>query len=1456
MNTAHIDGKADDPAYAYTAPVSFQYEGANARLYHSANDLYAVFEGIPGKRADRLLLLIDPDNSRESMAQPGDFQVEIRKDGSATLRRADGNGGWADQSMQVDDLEVSVVDEQGFWSLELRLPLEWLGGRGRSSGFACIIQTGEGAAASLPARAHPARPLTWGRLDLSPPRKEPLQAGSVYLDGAGGYVVFPWTPALRSQEMTVEAWVRCPGARRGSLLGEGYYDGWWLGFGGELQAQFPGIPMAVLANAPADDGWHHIAMTKTAGGATRFFVDGAEQISRMSPAPTGEGAAVRRANAGLPWRLGADRQAPADVRFLHAYVHDLRIWAYARSPEQIRAGAFRPPANDERGLAHRWPFRGDLADVAGGCHAGLVGNAALAAESPDVSVFPPAESPLAAPLTDPAAPLSSWNNVLPLKDTPAIPDGMARPEEYDGAPALPLAGLMPELKAFLGPDGLYFAVGTAPGHKRFDDHVTLLINRDGAGGDRPGPADLRITLTPDGSHEVAEGNGRTFSPENPRHVTFQAVAGDSIRFQDEPRSYALPWWTGELRIGADRLEPIKAGRRLRLAAAYKLTLKANRELGILRDTVLAGIWPLGADPDIPDTWENLQTTPPAGLGGEMEKTLSDSGPTCPWPRPAPTTADFDLNCSLSGPEKIAYLYYKMFKWPLVDPTCNPFVRAEGLLHSIGISAEDAIPLHNSHDFDMHLTVSGFDKYLSLNGGEDLVLETESKYFNRSALPGPGDHVTAYGRWIYDCGHSPKTELHPVPVLGTDRIEYRPVLPGEPFKQVAVIRMWITKNPGTYNYTNLLDGSYEFFIHLPQKDYYYYTPGQKELVPFIRQEKGPAGTMDRASFSLSGFTLKITLHQPEEGYHEFIAGFLGPGADMLQTYTVKLQEIDIKDDHDGWTKGDGEWFMLANINGYWRTVFWNREVETDESYHPDIAPVPLPEGSLGIQVIGFEDDDDFKNLGGIGDGISDIRDGYWNRGNLGDLAKKGQQTLSRGDWNIDYEVVSGGAVPPAFADAGYWAPRLLDEKPGTAFTVNVQTPAPGAPAWKKTVSSYLLQDLQIRSDQTRLLARDVQDRFQLSLSAPADIQITASPNVKYKITSSWGGWPGLYGAPESVRQLFGYSNALVEVTAKYDKVEIDIPYTMTIGAGARAIPPDWGESMDNAGGRVVDLRTPDPKTKFPANGAPSWRELELDWAWQHVPGDVDVYKVLVPKPKAHASGDPTAIGPVPCPYNHFDRVEISAPGMEIAVPAAGVAGTGKWKLTLSKLHEYFPDGVITVQIKNPDPAQRGAYQIKVVWADEKFHTKEECERITKFNKALQLSLQEIKKTYPLPFPDLRDPVPKPHEGFLVSDLVFTASGTGLPLRNDNRVSLNLGIGSVAAFPLRALLFDETGVLLGESFPEESTGAPHRSGYAFHRLRVSRVRPNAGYRLKLIPAVPLAAALAAGAAGQVEIRAIED
>jgi hypothetical protein len=1453
-NSSRIDGRADDPAYENATPVILPFKRATARLYHSAHDLYGAFEGIPAKRTGRLLFLINPDNSREGVAQPGDFQLEIRKSGSASLRRADGNGAWTDLLLQDGDLELAVVEKQGRWNLEFRLSLEWLGGRGRTAGFACVFETGKGAAlASLPSRAHPERPITWGRLDLSPPGKMPLEAGSVYLDGAGGFVAFPYSPALRSQELTVETWLRCPAAWKGTLLGAGHYSGWWLGFDGAMQGQFAGNPMAAFAGAPADDAWHHIAVTKTAGGKLSFFLDGAEQPYRLAPAPVGEDSLLHVA-AGLPWRLGADRQAPADIRFLHAYVCDLRIWTYARSPEQIRTGAFRPPANDERGLAHRWPFRGSLEDVAGGCHAGLVGNAALAAESPDGSFFPPPKAPRTAPLAGPGAPLPSWNNFLPVKDTPATVDGMVRPEEFDGIPALPVAGLIPELKVFIGPGGLHFAVNVAPGHKRFDDHVTLLINRDGAGGDRPGKSDLRITLQPDGAFKVAEGNGRKFSSENQRHLTWQTAGGDTIRFQDDPGAYALPWWTGELLIGPDRLKPFEEGHRLRLAVEYQLTLKANRGLGILRDTIVAGIWPPGADPDIPRTWESLRSGPAAGLGGEPLNTLSDSGPPCPWPRPAPTTSDFNQNCDLSGPKKIGYLYSTTLKWPLVDPQCNSFVRAEGVLRSIGISHEDATPIHDSHDFDMHLAVSGFDRYLALNGGDDLVLETESKYFSRSALPCPGDHVTAYGRWIFDCGHSPKTEIHPVPVMGADRIEYRPVLPGEPFKQVAVIRIWITQNPGTYHYPNLLEGSYEFSVQLPQKGHYYYTPEQKDLVPFIRQEKGPAGTMDRASFSVSGFTLKMTLHQPEEGYHEFVAGFAGPGTDMLQTYTVKLEEIDIKDDHDGWTKGKGEWFMLANINGYWRTIFWNREVDTDESYSPAIAPVPLPEGNLGIQVIGFEDDDDFKNLGGLGDKISEIRSGYWDRGKLNDLAKKGMQTLGQSDWKLDYRVVSGGAVLPAFADADYWAPRMLDEKPGTAFTVNVPTPALGAPAWKKTVNSYLLQDLQIRSDQTKLLAKDVRDRFQFSLSDPAEVQITATTNVKYKVSQGWGGWPGIYGAPESVRQLFGNQNAAIEVTAKNDNVSIDIPYAVAIEVKARNIPPDWGESMDNAGGRVADLRTPDPKTKFPANGASFWRELEMDWAWQHIPGDVDVYKVLVPKPKAHASGDPSTIGPVPCPYNHFDRVEISAPGMEIVVPGAGAAGKAKWTLTLTQLHQYFPDGVFTVQIKNPDPAKRGAYQLKVTWLDEKFHTKEECDLITKFHKALQLSLQEIKKTYPLPFPGLYDPVPKPHEGFLVSGLVFTPSGTSLILRNDGPAPLDLAISSESPFPVRALLFDETGVLLGESYVEENSGAPDRAGIALHRLQAGGLRQGANYKLKLIPAVPLPVSQIDGAVVRVEVRAV--
>lgn len=1428
-NLPVVDGQLKDSVYHYATAVSIPVEGvrqefAEARLYHSGQDLYLSVSGLSNRQIEKMVLLLSPEVREAGGIRAGDFRLEIGRDSITGIAIGKQPEGWVRQRSIPDDITAAMTASSGFWQLELRLPLDWTAGYARSGKLALLLEDLNGNnLGQWPALARPDEPATWSTVHLDPRYHGPVLAGSAFTDGFTGYLAFPPTEAWDFREMTFETWVQIPATRKGVLLSKGSYPALWLGADAQLHWADRQNRRIVTMEGAIDSLWHHLSVTKDRQGEILFFLDGRERSTFKSDYFPLDNVVADHSAPG--WSMGYGPGDDGSGQFLPTYLRDLRIWNYPRNPEQLRRAAFQLPAEDEPGLVHWWLFDRDLNDKVGSCHAGLVGNAALARRIPDGQSFPPVVPAEILRLQDPVTEPPAWNGILPLLTRNPQINGIARPEEYQFTPFLPIAAAIPQFQLLAGPDGLTFTTNLLPGRARSGDKVVLYLNPGGQGGRTPSANDLRIELRPDSSLEVAKWNGRGFVPQRINDFVYRTTGGDTLGFQDGEQQFALPWWEGELQIGQSALIRLSDGAQLRLAVEYQTSIPANRALGVARDTLIRGSWPEHFNAAVPATWELVT------LSADTNRLGSSSGReraflSCPSPGPSPTTADFNQSCPYESWKELIYIVKKWAKWPLVDAPCNAFVRAEGTLKSIGIAEEDAVILHDSHDFDMHITVPAKDRWLVINGGNDLVLETESGKFDRRALPNLGDHVTAYGRWIFDCGHSPKTEIHPLPVFETDRQEYRPVWPDGTAQKVAVIRIWITKNPGTYVYGKLLEKSYTFSVSLPV-DYFYYPYKSYDYLPFIRQIKGSTETFERANFDLSDpGSLKLTLHQPAEGYYEFLAGYFNGNTSSLplSTHTVIFPRIHINDDHD--KVGPGDWFMLVNVNGNWRTIFWNGQVNTDggscdyggienSGYcKSDVPPIITSDPELQIQVIGYEDDDGNGHPGGIGDKITETRSSYWNRGSIDLIAQKKWELLEPGsDWALDYKATKGGTVPGIFGAKDFWEPRIKDEHPTAVELGSLSVPAAPGTTDKTTYSAFLLQDTNIRFDATKILKRDDKDDFYFYLDDFADVGIATSGNAQYQILST-GDWQ--YNLPDNIKQMLGYKSAKVRVRPKYNDVTVDLPYSLVVERSYRVFPPDWGEGQDAQGGRLVDLRTPDPKAEpVGITNAPS-RKLTMDWAWQHVAGDVDIYKIQIPEPKKFGPD----IMIIPCPFSHLEYLTISAPGMEIIVPAAGEAGKGKDVLKIKNLASHFPEGNITAFVKHPDPKKRGVYRLQAHWWDSQLYSPEECEAM---GKPLLIN-HTITKTIPVPVYNLSKPVPDPVN--VTYELAVSPLGSGVVVIPGASGSVDLAIEAYNSLPIHSLFYDADGVLIGEGNFVGNGPGPR------NRLRVQGLRPGGQYQVRVM------------------------
>ncbi|HEX6861532.1 MAG TPA: LamG domain-containing protein, partial [Thermoanaerobaculia bacterium] len=956
-----MDGKCGDPAYERGASLPGQVS-----IVHSSLDLYLCVTKLPAG-TERIAVGLDPDLSADSAPGTGDYVFSFTSTGTVTAQR----GGPDGKLVPLTAADASAAFATG--SAEVRISLEWLGGYARNAGLGLTVEGKAGSSLlRWPEGAAPGSPRSWGTVALGPVY-EGTSAGSLFLDGREGYLVVPFAPELNPAELTVEAWVRAVDGDCGTLIGNGRSSSYWLALCEGVRFGHGGASTVLGAGHPLGDGWHHVAATFDAKGVRTLYVDGtvALQPGWEPPHERDEGEEVpppaRLGSSVLPLRIGSDRDDP-DRDPLHGYVRELRIWDHARSAEEIRETAFTDLSGGETGLVGLWPFTSDLRDLAGGHDAGLIGSAALAREGPKVSEFP--EPPAGEPYDYPKRkPIPAWNAQVPaVLDEKAITlDGECTRREYAGAAKLALEpDRSVHMKMLVAGDALYLCtnvvVGKAGSSK---SSVTLWIDRDGKPSTQPGSSELRLRLTPDGKLLAGTGNGVGYGGAAPSGITAKTVGGDRLRAQEDLRPLLAPWWSGEIRIPLKALAPFAPGSPLRFALAYDGEAPAGAGL----PQEIKARWPAVFQELRSDTWGVASTskaTASLSSSEAMTAALISSGPrtrvssetalAAGNPAPvAPTAADFDDRCFWSP----ALIFDEDIKWPLVDAN-RPVVQVSGTLTRVFVSPEDAGAIHNSHDVDMRMTLIPQTRFTSLftdetvdppvtvSGGPNLVLETESLGFpphherEQGARPSVGDHVTVLGRWIFDCGHAPKTEIHPIPLFESDRLEVRPLWPGGPQRTVRMVRVWMNSDPEPFGYE--FTGPFTFEVDLPPAGW----------SPFLRVVEGDRS---RVTATRAGNRMQISVEPPDltgTFYFEIMVGHLVQPEDGLsrdsRTATIGSWEIEVLDDHDNGSSG--EWYYSVNVNGVWRQLMWNHSIDTGLSLAVlDLFTVSGPD--LDLQVTAYE-----------------------------------------------------------------------------------------------------------------------------------------------------------------------------------------------------------------------------------------------------------------------------------------------------------------------------------------------------------------------------------------------------------------------------------------------------------------------------------------------------------------------
>lgn len=1481
LDPPKLDGLCSDAAYERGESLSLQGGGSSTQavLVHSSLDLYVCLSKV-GTTVQRIAVRVDPDPAGADRVAPGDYVFRATQAGTVQVEQGNADGKLVPFTLPGGGFAAKVAPSANTWSAELRIPLEWLGGYGHTAGLSLALESSAGTVLQQwPDQAAALSPRTWGGASLEPVYPAGAVAGSAFLDGREGYLVVPYSPALNPQELTIEAWVRAVDGDCGTLAGNGQASSYWLALCEGVRFGHGGASSVRGGPHPLGNGWHHVAATMDGEGLRTLYVDGAvvlqpgwepahersEEEEEETPAELGA--------STFPLRIGSDRDVPEGDP-LHGYVRELRIWSRARTAAEIRAAAFLHLRGDEPGLVALWPFTKDLRDVAGGHHAGLIGNAALAREAPQVTKLPD-PPPFKDHVYPGPAPVAAWDARVPaIADEKGMKlDGECTRAEY--APAARLA-LEPDrgyqMRMLATGKALYLCTNVLAGPVGgASSAATLWIDRDGKVATSPQASDLRLRLTPDGKVEIGTGKGQGYTGPAPTGIEVKTVRGDRLQAQEDLYPFEAPWWTAEVRIPWTALAPFQPGQSLRFAIAYDGETPAGSGL----PEVIKERWPKSFNELRSDTWGLASTdAPPAPAQAQALSTISSalisSAPrthistdafkaTVEDGLPVSPTADsFNFSCAEFP---LNYVTNEEFKWPMVDGDI-PVVQVSGTLTRIHVSAQDSHYIHTSHDVDMAMTVRPEDRFAVLGGASDLILETESFGFpphhdrEQGARPSVGDHITALGRWIFDCGHEPKTEVHPIPLFESDRLEVRPLWPGGPQRTVRMVRVWMNSDPEPWGYR--FTGPFTFHVDLPPAGW----------SPFVRVVEG---TPSRVTATREGDRMKISVDPPDftgTFFFELMVGHLVQPEDFLSrnthTATIGSWDLDILDDHDHGFPPDcfslsafedcGELFFAVNVNGRWRQILWDDVLASGMS-RTELDSFQVSGTGLNIQVTAHEQDATIPDGGG---------EPLSNQGNQGGLdlgafdnPRPNPILGPAGDWRLRYHVTPGGEMPASLVEQSFWEPRLASE-PNDTNAISLGTlpvPAQGAPALTTSRDGFLTEPPNpLSTAGINLFEPDV-DRYRFALADFADVEILPLPASVGLEVEHWSPWqhnppstlrvevsPGVTQA-RTTKDVIGSAGARLKVFSPNGPGG-DRPYTLSVRTSYREVPRDWGELLDSLGllgGRALDLATapPDPAAdpRLEIEPASQWtpetRTLAADWAWQHVATDKDYYRVIVPP----VAGPPP--GHTACQYDSLGRLIVTAHPMTISIPSLGLNGLGV--VAYANLRQTYPNGgSIPVEVSAAAPPRR-LYQLEAQWEGSRYYTPAECEQL----RQSMLDLRRLTREGELEIlkgiialqgdrvPGNRPPWPGPDPA--PSDLPPLGDFRSVVITNGDL--LDLVVSSPDGEPVVARLFDDQGVLLGEGTgvdeaTADSTQAPDGM-VPQSRLKVEGLKAGRAYLLQVVP-----------------------
>jgi hypothetical protein len=427
-------------------------------------------------------------------------------------------------------------------------------------------------------------------------------------------------------------------------------------------------------------------------------------------------------------------------------------------------------------------------------------------------------------------------------------------------------------------------------------------------------------------------------------------------------------------------------------------------------------------PEACATVRYVESSPLASVGAAWSQSPNPAAP-----RGSPDVAAFDRVCihRTPGVSQVVYVYEPTCKWTQVD-TNYPRVQATGTLEEMDLSNGDSPWLHTTHDLQLDVLLDPESAWMAVAGRANWALlhvEVEAGSFPAPYRPVAGDHVTVAGRWVYDCGHEPQTEIHPAAVVANEHDEWRADMPGGPQK-VRVLQVWMNSAAGI---VHVPLAPFDLRAEFPSAP----TGGTEQ--PVVKVAVGEQSAVRWTTEPRSGTAPLAAVHivPPDpngSAYFEILLGYsqAPPPPEPPISYNVTFDHITVRDDLRRQARnttgvpfdlafpqlgfpGSGRWVMQAVVGRTWVSLLDNAPVESGHTYSLEAVPPVrlLMPGSehLRLSITGYAENDPSGGVQLASGSVSPPGMTTWDAGRLSDLCCNRIQTFAppHGAWEISYRV---------------------------------------------------------------------------------------------------------------------------------------------------------------------------------------------------------------------------------------------------------------------------------------------------------------------------------------------------------------------------------------------------------------------------------------------------------------------